>query len=579
MRLPDLVAYQAAVQHPSTAFMDPQLRAATVATSRLGLPRAVAGNFAVTYQLGDGSRRWAVRCFHREVSDRASRYAVISRSLARVPNGPLVPIEHIELGVRVGASWYPITKMRWLDGYPLNRVVESSLSRPGALLELERRFVELVADLRRRGIAHGDLQHGNVLVDDSSTLHLVDYDGMYVPGLKGRSASETGDPNYQHPRRSTQFDTELDNFASIVIVVALRALAASPSLWRTYNTGDNLLFRRSDFADPSASPLFRELASIASVRELSERLAQASTEDYSRVPRLEDLLHRSPKSRGALPKPIDRTSPARSWKLRRAAVQRAIAMSADGLLVASADLDGKITVRQAASGHTKTNLQLRARGIVSLAFTRGGELLAATVDRSSVNVWSVTNQRRMREFSVRLSSGAHAALSSGGGWLSVSSDGTVQFWSAANGRLVGQVRVLGAVTAVAVSPDGRYIAASARGHVLVWRCETRAELCRITCGSGVTTLSFASERLLVGTARGDVTLWDINTGRLVMALSTVAEPVQSVALAPDGQRYVGAGGSGGVWLRRVSAARNRPRPARVTRLPRVVEWLRRVALL
>ena len=54
MRLPDLVAYQAAVQHPSTAFADPQLRAATVTTGNLGLPRAVAGNFAVTYQLRAG---------------------------------------------------------------------------------------------------------------------------------------------------------------------------------------------------------------------------------------------------------------------------------------------------------------------------------------------------------------------------------------------------------------------------------------------------------------------------------------------------------------------------------------------
>lgn len=587
MRLPDLVAYQAAVQHPSTAFTDPQLRTATVATSRLGLPRAVAGNFAVTYQLSDGSRSWAVRCFHREVADRASRYAVISRGLARVTDGPLVPIEYIESGVRVGASWYPITKMPWLDGYLLNRVVESLLSRPRAVMELERRFVELVADLRRRGIAHGDLQHGNVVVDDSGNLHLVDYDGMYVPGLEGRTASETGDPNYQHPRRRTQFDTELDNFAAIVIVVALRALAASPALWRTYNTGDNLLFRRSDFADPSASPLFRDLTSIASVRDLSERLAQASSEDYSSVPRLEDLLRRPSGSGGShrpgVAKPPGSARPAvarpRSWRLRRAAVQLAVAVSADGLLVCSADLDGKITVREAFSGRTKTNLHLAARPIVSLAFTRGGELLAATVERGGVSVWNVTNQRRVREFLFRLGVGAHAALSSGGGWLAVSSEGAVECWSVANGRLVGKLRGLGAVTAVAVSPDGRYVAASARGRVIVWLSETGREFCRVECGPGVSHLAFGTGRVLVGTARGDMSLWDIQIGELVMDLAPVGEPVRSVALAPDCQHYFGAGGNGGVWLRRVSAARNRRRPAPVTRLPRVFEWLRRVALL
>ena len=72
---------------------------------------------------------------------------------------------------------------------------------------------------------------------------------MFVPALHGRPASESGDPNYQHPRRANQFDAELDRFAAIVIVVALRALAAAPRLWQTYNTGDNLLFRRADFAN------------------------------------------------------------------------------------------------------------------------------------------------------------------------------------------------------------------------------------------------------------------------------------------------------------------------------------------
>jgi len=89
VRLPDLVAYQAAVQHPTTAFSDPELRAASVTTGRLGLPRAVAGNFAVTYQLHSAARRWAVRCFHRDAADRAQRYAAISttlRTLAATPS-------------------------------------------------------------------------------------------------------------------------------------------------------------------------------------------------------------------------------------------------------------------------------------------------------------------------------------------------------------------------------------------------------------------------------------------------------------------------------------------------------------
>src|SRR5689334_13004234 len=133
MRLPDLVAYQAAVQHPFTAFSDPQLRTASVTTGNLGLPRAVAGNFAVTYQLQAGAQQWAVRCFHREAADRASRYAAISQALARLKSSALMPIDYSDTGVRVGAAWYPITKMQWIEGFPLNRAVEANLSKPGAL--------------------------------------------------------------------------------------------------------------------------------------------------------------------------------------------------------------------------------------------------------------------------------------------------------------------------------------------------------------------------------------------------------------------------------------------------------------
>ncbi len=328
MRLPDLVGYQTAVQHPATAFADPELRASTVATGRLGLPRAVAGNFAVTYQLSHGARQWAVRCFHREAADRASRYAAISESLARLRGGPLVPIEYVESGVRVGNAWFPITKMPWIDGCPLNRAVEQRLSTPYALAELERRFVELVAELRRRGIAHGDLQHGNILVDTSGTLRLVDYDGMFVPALHGRPASESGDPNYQHPRRVLQFDADLDRFASLVIVVALRALAIKPALWSTYNTGDNLLFRRSDFFDPVRSQLFLDLYALAPVREVAERLAKVCGADYAQIPPLESVLavqsagpaivranHVAVLNRLYGPRP--KLKAARTWTLRR----------------------------------------------------------------------------------------------------------------------------------------------------------------------------------------------------------------------------------------------------------------------
>jgi len=108
--------------------------------------------------------------------------------------------------------------------------------------------------LRSAGIAHGDLQHGNVLVVNGD-FRLIDYDGMFVPALKGKFSNEVGHRNYQHPQR-TEFDFGLaiDNFSAWVIYISLIALSIDSSLWNQLKAGDEcLLFRREDFEEPFAS--------------------------------------------------------------------------------------------------------------------------------------------------------------------------------------------------------------------------------------------------------------------------------------------------------------------------------------
>ena len=65
---------------------------------------------------------------------------------------------------------------------------------------------------------------------------LVDYDCLAVPALMGQTNLEVGLPAYQHPGRAagTTLFPGLDNFSALVIYVALRALAAEPSLWDTF---------------------------------------------------------------------------------------------------------------------------------------------------------------------------------------------------------------------------------------------------------------------------------------------------------------------------------------------------------
>jgi hypothetical protein len=292
--------YNEAIQNPAQCLTDPDLRTGRPVLDRLGLPRPCSGNFADVYQIRapSGASAWAVKCFTREVPDRQDRYQAVSDHLATIRAPYFVEFVSLPQGILVKGRWYPVLKMAWVEGVLLSTAVSDRLGHPAALRELAGQWVELAAALRRAGVAHGDLQHGNVLVVPApggrSVLRLVDYDGMWVPGLAGVKASEVGHRDYQHPQRVDQelFDPEVDRFPHLVIYAALRALeVGGAGLWKRYDNGDNLLFRAADFRDPAASPLLRELwgAPDPEVRALAGHLALACVSPPGGSPWLEDL--------------------------------------------------------------------------------------------------------------------------------------------------------------------------------------------------------------------------------------------------------------------------------------------------
>lgn len=252
--------FREAVQSPRLAFSDTELQAGVPELDRLGLPRPWSGAFATVYRLRCAGRSWAVRCFLHPLSDEQERYAAISATLASLKLPALVDCRFVVNGVRVGARWYPILKMEWVEGESLNHFVERHLTQPAVLLDLAGRWMRMADQLRHASLAHGDLQHGNVLVAGRE-LRLVDYDGMYVPALAGRISRELGHRNFQHPRRSQRdFGPWLDHFSAWVVYVSLLALAADPGLWQRFKGGDEcLLFRADDFRRPDQSELYRAL--------------------------------------------------------------------------------------------------------------------------------------------------------------------------------------------------------------------------------------------------------------------------------------------------------------------------------
>jgi serine/threonine protein kinase len=290
MILPRGDEYNMAIQNPRIAFTDIELKSGSVETTPLGLPKPYSGGFTITYKLSNSQKSWAVRCFHRDIQDLQQRYKAIGNFFSRNQSRYFVDAKYLAEGIKVNGKGYPIIKMLWLDGDPLNIYLSKAFSQKTKIENLLSDFVNLINELERFGIAHGDLQHGNIIVKNGK-LYLIDYDGMYFPELASLKTNEIGHINYQHPKRSaSHYNQNIDKFSAIIIYLGLKAISINPNLWTKYDNGENILFCSKDFADLQHSSLIKDLSAIPKIKPLVERLIGCCHLKFGQLPSLKDFL-------------------------------------------------------------------------------------------------------------------------------------------------------------------------------------------------------------------------------------------------------------------------------------------------
>ncbi|QFG22993.1 hypothetical protein [Actinomadura sp. WMMB 499] len=268
-RLYNATSYIPSFQDPGRWLRDPELRAGTVVRPPGGTLRAMdGGGFGSIFRIvsADGRRSWAVKCFLRPTAELSTRYRAIERALADVHDYWKVDFGFDAEGLfhLPQQRWVPLLKMSWVNGEPLIPWIEDRLGNAMALRRMALEFTKVVRALERAGIAHGDLQHGNIIVVAGDRIRLIDYDGMFVPGLAGFPVVESGIPHYRSPDRAGRgyFGPAGDRFAARVIRLGIRAVAAEPGLWGRFHEdgGDFLILRNADFAAPAESAAFDALA-------------------------------------------------------------------------------------------------------------------------------------------------------------------------------------------------------------------------------------------------------------------------------------------------------------------------------
>lgn len=260
MQWPTPQDYNETVQSPDICFDNQELQQGTPETNAMGLPKPICGNFASVYQFQCANRNVAVKCFLRNVYNQHQRYGHLSTFTAFNHVSTLLEFEYLLKGILVNGNWFPIVKMPWVEGLTLDQFIRKNMHNKQQMDRFIQQFVELVFELEKNGIAHGDLQHGNIIVRNKD-LMLVDYDGIYVPAMAGEKANELGHVNYQHPGRTAEvFDSTIDRFSAWIIYHSMQVLKLDPTLWQRHAGGDErLIFSAADYKNPEGSRLLNEL--------------------------------------------------------------------------------------------------------------------------------------------------------------------------------------------------------------------------------------------------------------------------------------------------------------------------------
>ena len=246
-----------------------------------GTPMMSSGNFAVVFKMYDpqAHKDVAVRCFLKEQEGRAESYQLIAQELAYTSSSFLTPFRYLDKELFVESQStndeeFPVVLMDWVEGETLDRYIQSHLDEPNALRLLAFQFSRLASWLLSQPFAHGDLKPDNILVRSDGTLTLVDYDGMFVPAMEGTAARELGSPDFRHPLRTAErFNEHIDDFPLAVILLSLKALSLSPSLWNTYGASDRLLFSATDYRDLSSCALLQAFPPLFTDSELTRLYA------------------------------------------------------------------------------------------------------------------------------------------------------------------------------------------------------------------------------------------------------------------------------------------------------------------
>ena len=234
-----------------------------------GEPYRSSGAFAVVFKMQDKStgKYYALKCFTEEQEGRADAYRQIADELDLLDSPYITSVKYMEKELFVDSQCeedeFPVLLMDWVDGETMEAYIAANYHNQSVMSMLCYRFGKMAAWLRTQSFAHGDIKPDNIIVRPDGSLALVDYDGMFVPAMKGCKSPTVGTKDFCHPLRTVDdFDETIDDFSLASIALSLKAISMNSTLLDTYGASDRLLFSENDYRNPSNSKVISALQEL-----------------------------------------------------------------------------------------------------------------------------------------------------------------------------------------------------------------------------------------------------------------------------------------------------------------------------
>ena len=267
MQYPLISEYVKAIQYAGDNLE--QLAYLTPVLDNHGEPYRSSGAFAVVFKMLDKrtGKYYALKCFTEEQQGRADAYRQIADELGMVDSPYIISVKYMEKELFVDSQCeedeFPVLLMDWVEGETMEAYISANYHNQSAMSMLCYRFGKMAAWLRSQSFAHGDVKPDNIIIRPDGSLSLVDYDGMFVPTMKGCKSPTIGTKNFCHPLRTMDdFDETIDDFSLASIALSLKAISMNSTLLDTYGASDRLLFSEKDYRTPSNSKVISALQGL-----------------------------------------------------------------------------------------------------------------------------------------------------------------------------------------------------------------------------------------------------------------------------------------------------------------------------